>query len=63
MSPGGSGACAVCVAGALTGRTQRRLLAHLPSGDLELVWDEQADHVLMTGPAVEVFSGEWKATS
>jgi diaminopimelate epimerase len=55
----GSGACAVCVAGVLTGRTARRLLAHLPGGDLGLVWDERTDHVLMTGPAVEVFSGEW----
>ena len=31
----GTGACAVCVAGVLTGRTGRRLLAHLPGGDLQ----------------------------
>ena len=38
----GTGACAVCVAGVLTGRTERKLLAHLPGGDLELEWaDEQ----------------------
>lgn len=55
----GTGACAVCVAGVLTQRTQRRLLAHLPGGDLELVWNEQDHCVYMTGPAVEVFSGEW----
>lgn len=55
----GSGACAVCVAGVLTGRTNRELLAHLPGGDLELHWDERVDRVFMTGPAVEVFSGEW----
>lgn len=54
----GTGACAVCVAGVLTGRTQRRLLAHLPGGDLELHWDAASNHVFMTGPAVEVFSGE-----
>ena len=29
----GTGACAVCVAGALTGRTDRKILAHLPGGD------------------------------
>ncbi len=34
----GTGACAVCVAGVLTGRTARRLIAHLPGGDLELEW-------------------------
>src|SRR5262249_14944648 len=32
----GTGACSVCVAGVLTGRTGRTLLAHLPGGDLEL---------------------------
>jgi diaminopimelate epimerase len=55
----GTGACAVCVAGVLTGRTHRKLLAHLPGGDLELEWSEADNHVLMTGPATEVFSGEW----
>ena len=55
----GTGACAVCVAGVLTGRTARKLLAHLPGGDLELEWNERDNHVYMTGPAVEVFSGEW----
>jgi diaminopimelate epimerase len=55
----GTGACAVAVAGVLTGRTGRQLLAHLPGGDLQLRWDEADNHVYMTGPAVEVFSGEW----
>jgi diaminopimelate epimerase len=55
----GTGACAVAVAGVLTGRTGRDLLAHLPGGDLHLRWDEADNHVYMTGPAVEVFSGEW----
>jgi diaminopimelate epimerase len=53
----GTGACAVAVAGVLTGRTDRRILAHLPGGDLELEWSEKDQHVYMTGPAVEVFSG------
>jgi diaminopimelate epimerase len=55
----GTGACAVAVAGVLTGRTGRRLLAHLPGGDLELHWSEEDNRVYKTGPAVEVFSGEW----
>jgi diaminopimelate epimerase len=55
----GTGACSVAVAGVLTGRTGRNLLAHLPGGDLQLRWDETDSHVYMTGPAVEVFSGEW----
>jgi diaminopimelate epimerase len=55
----GTGASAVCVAGVLTGRTARKILAHLPGGDLELHWAEN-NHVYMTGPAVEVFSGVWE---
>ncbi len=54
----GTGASAVCVAGSLSGRTDRKILAHLPGGDLELEWALD-NHVYMTGPAVEVFSGEW----
>lgn len=55
----GTGASAVCVAGVLTGRTERRLINHLRGGDLELEWRESDGCVYMTGPATEVFSGEW----
>jgi diaminopimelate epimerase len=55
----GTGACAVCVAGVLTGQTARAILAHLPGGDLELSWPDDRSSVFMTGPATEVFSGEW----
>ena len=55
----GTGASAVCVAGVLTERTDRRITAHLPGGDLELEWNEKDDCVYMTGPAVEVFTGTW----
>ena len=54
----GTGACAACVAGVLAGLTERRVLAHLPGGDLELEWAESGD-VFLTGEAVEVFSGDW----
>jgi diaminopimelate epimerase len=55
----GTGACAVAVAGVLTGRTGRNVLAHLPGGDLRLEWREADNCVYMTGPATEVFTGEW----
>jgi diaminopimelate epimerase len=55
----GTGACAVCVAGVLTGRSDRTILAHLPGGDLEISWPDDHASVFMTGPATEVFSGEW----
>jgi len=55
----GTGASAVCVAGIVTGRTQRKVLIHLPGGDLNIEWRESDRNVYMTGPATEVFSGEW----
>jgi diaminopimelate epimerase len=54
----GTGASAVAVAGSLAGHTDRKIIAHLPGGDLELDWALDG-HVYMTGPAVEVFSGTW----
>jgi len=57
----GTGASAVCVAGVLTGRSARTILAHLPGGDLTLEWRQENDCVYMTGPAVEVFTGQWPA--
>ncbi len=55
----GTGACSVCVAGVLTQRTGSKILAHLPGGDLELEWAGTREPVYMTGPATEVFSGDW----
>jgi diaminopimelate epimerase len=59
----GTGACAVCVAGVLTGRTEPRVLAHLPGGDLVLEWPGADRSVFMTGPATEVFTGEWHGSA
>ena len=55
----GSGACAVGVAAALTGRAERSVTIELLGGELDIAWRPSDDHVLMTGPAVEVFRGEW----
>lgn len=55
----GTGASAVCVAGVLAGRTGRKILNRLLGGNLELEWDEATNHVFMTGPATEVFTGDW----
>lgn len=54
----GSGASAVTVAGVLTGRTERKIINHLRGGDLALEWLADGS-VIMTGPAVEVFSGDF----
>ncbi len=54
----GTGACASAVAARLNGHVERRVTVHLPGGDLLVDWSEEDNHVYMTGPAVEVFSGE-----
>jgi diaminopimelate epimerase len=55
----GTGASAVVVAAVLTGRSERNVLVHLPGGDLNIEWRQADNNVYMTGPATEVFSGEW----
>ncbi|MEW6197490.1 MAG: diaminopimelate epimerase [Planctomycetota bacterium] len=55
----GTGASAVCVAARLNRLTGPAITAELPGGELQLEWDGATDHVFMTGPAEEVFTGEW----
>lgn len=57
----GTGACASVVAGVLAGLLERKVLVRLTGGDLEIEWAESGE-VYMTGPATEVFSGEWPAS-
>jgi diaminopimelate epimerase len=54
----GTGACAAAVAAVLTGRGAREVEIELLGGNLAIEWRESDDHVYMTGPATEVFSGE-----
>ncbi len=54
----GTGTCASVVAAVLNGLTERKVLVHLLGGDLEILWDENDNHVYMTGPATTVFDGE-----
>ena len=53
----GTGACAVAVAGAITGRLGREVVVGLPGGDLGVEWREADDHVLLSGPAALVCTG------
>lgn len=57
----GTGACATLVAATLLGKTHRQATVHLLGGDLLIEWNEQNDHVYMTGPATFVYDGEWKS--
>jgi diaminopimelate epimerase len=53
----GTGASAVTAAAVLNGLTENELINHLSGGDLEMQWAEDGC-IYMTGPAVEVFTGE-----
>ncbi|HJV33793.1 diaminopimelate epimerase [Geomonas sp.] len=53
----GTGASAVTAAAVLNGLTEKKIVNHLSGGDLEMEWAEDGC-IYMTGPAVEVFTGE-----
>ncbi|MGI6587587.1 MAG: diaminopimelate epimerase [Peptococcia bacterium] len=53
----GTGACASLVAAVLNKKTGRKAKVHLPGGTLIIEWAEN-NHVYMTGPARNVFSGK-----
>lgn len=55
----GTGASAATVGAILNGFTERKVTVKLIGGDLTVEWEEANNHVYMTGPAVEVFQGEW----
>lgn len=55
----GTGACAVLVACALNGLTDREADVELLGGTLHIRWDATNGHVYMTGPATTVFTGEY----
>lgn len=53
----GTGACASTVASVLNGYTERKVVVELLGGELEVEWNEENNHVYMTGPATTVFRG------
>ena len=53
----GTGSSAVTAACVLNGHTEKSILNHLSGGDLEMEWGDDGN-IYMTGPAVEVYSGE-----
>ncbi|HEY4715616.1 MAG TPA: diaminopimelate epimerase [bacterium] len=53
----GSGACASVVSSILNGKTDKKVKVRLLGGDLTVTWGKD-EHVYLSGPAVEVYSGE-----
>jgi diaminopimelate epimerase len=54
----GTGACASVVAGVLNDLCDRICTVNLPGGDLIIHWAAETNHILMTGPAQKVFTGQ-----
>lgn len=54
----GTGACAVVVAGVLTGNCDRSVTVELPGGNLMIEWSG-SERLYMSGPAERVFTGQW----
>ncbi|MBO7119033.1 MAG: diaminopimelate epimerase [Bacteroidaceae bacterium] len=54
----GTGACAVAVAAAITGKAGRTSRIIMDGGTLEVEWRKHDNHVYLAGPAEFVFEGE-----
>lgn len=54
----GTGACATAVAANLNGLAGRKVDLKLLGGTLNINWSEEDNHVYMTGPAAQYFTGE-----
>ena len=55
----GTGACASLVSAVLNGLSKRKATVSLKGGDLDIYWNEENNHVYMTGSATEVYQGEF----
>ena len=53
----GTGACATAVAAYLTGHGSNRLKIQMDGGLLEIEWNQETNHIFLTGPTEQVFEG------
>jgi diaminopimelate epimerase len=56
----GTGACAAVVSGILQGQLDDTVMVELPGGKLTVSWPGGEQSVIMTGPAVTVYEGQYK---
>ncbi|WP_297209374.1 diaminopimelate epimerase [uncultured Flavonifractor sp.] len=55
----GTGACAALAAAVSAGLAEERAWVELPGGTLEVHWDRAEGTILLTGPAVTVYEGDY----
>jgi len=56
----GTGACAAVVAGITRGLLDSKVRVQTRGGALDIEWTGPGRDILMTGPAIAVFEGEWR---
>lgn len=56
----GTGACAALVSSVLNNISNRKATIKLLGGQLDIEWNEDDNHVYMTGTATKVFEGVWE---
>lgn len=54
----GTGACATAVAAILNDKTDRQVDIEMDGGKLHIEWNENDNHIYMTGPAATAFEGD-----
>ena len=54
----GTGCCATAVASVLNDLTERKITVSVLGGEIEIEWNQETNHVIMSGPATIVFEGE-----
>ena len=52
----------MAVSAMLRGVVDRSVVVELRGGELEIEWADNDAHIFMTGPAAEVFTGEFPVT-
>lgn len=55
----GTGACATLAAAVLNNKAERQAVVELDGGELLVEWSSKDNHIYMSGPATEVFRGEF----
>ncbi|MEH6548449.1 MAG: diaminopimelate epimerase [Pseudomonadales bacterium] len=56
----GTGACAAVVSGVEQGLLDNEVVVDLPGGQLNIQWDGEGQPVIMIGPAISVFEGQYR---
>lgn len=59
----GSGACAAAAVLIRQGLIDRDVSVSLPGGELQISWQDEAEQIMLTGPATFVFEGEFDYAS